>query len=109
MHRLESSVEKSFASWCKDNDIVCKKMKTSDNRGWPDRMVILSGRTFYIEFKRIGKKPTAYQEYMHRLLRKLGFKVHVIETLEKAQETTLNEIKNTKVTRISKARNKRNG
>lgn len=106
MHRLESSVEKAFASWCKENNIVCKKMKTSDNRGWPDRMVLLKGYTFYIEFKRIGKNPTAYQEYMHKLLRRLGFKVHVIETLEKAQEVTLNEID---TAQISKARSKRNG
>ena len=49
--------------------------------GIPDRMCLLpEGRIFFAEIKTTKKKPTKMQLLIHRRLRKLGFKVYVIDT-----------------------------
>jgi hypothetical protein len=50
--------------------------------GLPDRLVLLpGGRIYFVELKSTGKKPTKLQDFMFDKLRKLGFKVLVIDTL----------------------------
>ena len=58
----------------------------------PDRLVLLpGGRLGFVELKAPGKKPRALQETRHRLLRRLGFKVYVIDGIEQI-DRILNEI-----------------
>lgn len=52
--------------------------------GVPDRMVLLpGGKVIFIELKAPGEKPRKIQEYRARELRKLGFQVECIDTVEK--------------------------
>jgi hypothetical protein len=51
--------------------------------GLPDRMILMpGGRVYFAEIKETGKKPTPVQLRVHKLLRKLGFEVWVIDTNE---------------------------
>ena len=51
--------------------------------GLPDRLCLLpGGKLVFVELKSTGKKPRRSQLYMHTLLRRLGFRVEVIDTLQ---------------------------
>lgn len=52
--------------------------------GVPDRMVLLpGGKVIFIELKAPGEKPRKIQEYRAKELRKLGFQVECLDTIEK--------------------------
>ena len=56
--------------------------------GLPDRMVLLPGGViFFVEVKSTGKKPTAVQKLVHEKLRRLGFTVYIIDSLEQLHQT----------------------
>jgi hypothetical protein len=60
--------------------------------GVPDRIVLLpGGRLVFAEMKAPGEKPGALQAFRHEQLRKLGFRVVVVDSTEKIGEM-LNEI-----------------
>lgn len=50
--------------------------------GVPDRIVFLRGRIVFVELKAPGKKPTAIQLHVHKLLQELGADVRVIDSKE---------------------------
>lgn len=59
------------------------KFYSQFSTGYPDRIVMLpGGRTFWVELKAPGKKPTKLQTEMHEKLRKLGQVVLVIDSKE---------------------------
>ena len=60
--------------------------------GVPDRIVLLpGGRLVFAEMKAPGEKPGALQAFRHEQLRKLGFRVVVIDVYT-AQQSTLVQI-----------------
>ena len=60
--------------------------------GMPDRLVLLpGGRMGFVELKAPGRKPRALQLARHRLLRRLGFKVYVIDEINQI-DSVLEEI-----------------
>ncbi|MBP3806093.1 MAG: VRR-NUC domain-containing protein [Oribacterium sp.] len=60
--------------------------------GMPDRLVILpKGRIGFVEVKAPGEKPRPLQVSRHKLLRRLGCRVYVLDGAEKI-ETILREI-----------------
>lgn len=59
--------------------------------GVPDRMVLLpGGRVIFIELKAPGKKLRKIQEYRAKELRKLGFQVECLDTVERVNELLQN-------------------
>lgn len=49
----------------------------------PDRLVLLPGGRFaFVEVKAPGEKPRPLQTARHKLLRKLGFSVYVLDGME---------------------------
>lgn len=81
MSKLESAIEKAGreklerAGW--------KYIKLYNNPGWPDRMILRKpGDVRFIEWKRPGCIPEPLQIYIHNLLKKLGFKVYVFESVK---------------------------
>ena len=59
------------------------KLLSQLHRGLPDRLILAEyGITFFAEIKTTGKKPTRLQKHCHELLRRLGFRVFVIDTTE---------------------------
>lgn len=63
--------------------------------GVPDRIVLFpGGRIAFVEVKAPGEKPRPLQLSRHRLLRRLGFRVYVLDAAEQIGGI-LNEIQST--------------
>lgn len=93
--QLESSIENSFCDWLELQfpKWHAYKLKTLNNSGWPDRLILGPHAViFFIEFKRPGEKPEPLQKHIHKLLRKLGFKVYVCTTVKSAKEKIIQRI-----------------
>ena len=76
-----------------------RKVKWPGRRGAPDRLVLLPQKVFgkgsdhflppehfFVELKAPGKKPPAYQLREHDRLRSYGFRVEVVDTLQRVEE-----------------------
>lgn len=70
----------------KDLKGFCIKLLSTHITGLPDRLCLLPGqRAFFVELKTKGKRPSRIQTWVHDRIRDLGFRVHIIDTLEKLQ------------------------
>ena len=73
---------------------LCEKWN-SGTSGWPDRIVLMpDGKIGFVELKAPGKKARVLQEHRHEQLRKLGFKVFVVDDVRKIGGV-INEIQTT--------------
>ncbi|WP_423243621.1 VRR-NUC domain-containing protein [Clostridium tyrobutyricum] len=62
---------------------ICPKLASPGFDGMPDRLVLLPKRKFgLVEVKAPGEKPRPLQIARHKLLRKLGFQVYVLDDIE---------------------------
>lgn len=62
---------------------ICPKFVSPGFDGMPDRIVLLPGGCMaFVEVKAPGKKPRALQTSRHTLLRRLGFRVYVLDNVE---------------------------
>lgn len=60
---------------------LCLKLLSQHTTGLPDRLCLLPrGRAFFVEVKTTGKKPRKIQEFVHKRLRSLGFRVYVLDS-----------------------------
>ncbi len=90
----EKEVEKKFVKAVKSEGGVCWKFTSPETAGVPDRIVLMpEGRIAFVEVKAPGEKPRKLQLSRHRLLRRLGFKVYVLDALEDI-EKIISEMKN---------------
>lgn len=79
----EKDIEKELAARVKAMGGIAPKFTSAGFDGMPDRLVLLpGGRMGFVELKAPGKKPRALQLARHRLFRRLGFKVYVIDGIE---------------------------
>ncbi len=62
------------------------KFSSPGNNGVPDRIVLYQGRCFFVELKKPGEELRPLQKVMVKLFKKLGFKVYVIDSIEKVRE-----------------------
>lgn len=63
------------------------KLKPGANTGWPDReFFIIGGVPLLIEFKWPGYEPDPRQDYIHDMLRELGYDVQVHDSEDAAVE-----------------------
>ena len=78
----EKHIEKELAARTRVMGGIAPKFTSPGFDGMPDRLVLLpGGRMGFVELKAPGKKSRALQEARHRLLRRLGFKVYVIDEI----------------------------
>ncbi|WP_295075661.1 VRR-NUC domain-containing protein [Ruminococcus sp.] len=92
---LEREVERKLVKAVRDRKGVCWKFVSPGTAGVPDRIILMpAGRIAFVEVKKPGETPRKLQLSRHRLLRRLGFKVFV---LDKAEEIggILDEIQTT--------------
>jgi len=83
----EKLIEKTLNAEVKSLGGWSLKMVCQFVTGLPDRLVLLpSGVIFFAEIKTTGKKPTAIQKLVHEKLRRLGFTVHVIDSLKQLNQ-----------------------
>lgn len=90
----EKEVEKKLIKAVKSNGGICWKFISPGTAGVPDRIILMpKGRIAFMETKAPGEKPRPLQLSRHRLLRRLGFKVFVLDALEDI-EKIISEVKN---------------
>ena len=88
----EKHIEKELAARTRAMGGIAPKFTSPGFDGIPDRLVLLPHcRMGFVELKAPGKKPRALQLARHRLLRRLGFKVYVIDGIEQI-DSVLEEI-----------------
>ena len=76
----EREIERKLVSAVKSRGGICPKFVSPGFDGMPDRVVLLPhGKIGFVEVKRPGEKPRPLQIARHRLLRKLGFVVFVLD------------------------------
>lgn len=76
----EKTLEQKFAAAVRNAGGIAPKFTSPGFDGVPDRLALLpGGRMAFVEVKAPGEKPRPLQEARHRLLRRLGFKVYVLD------------------------------
>lgn len=76
----EKKLEPDLVKGSKARGWWAVKLTVFQLRGFPDRLVLMpKGRVAFAEIKTEGKKPDAYQRFVHKQLRRLGFDVWVID------------------------------
>ena len=79
----ESFIEEKLTKAVKQNGGVCWKFTSPGTAGVPDRIVLMpKGHIAFVEVKAPGEKPRKLQFLRHKLLRRLGFQVYVLDALE---------------------------
>lgn len=79
----EKTIEQKLVKAVKAMGDIALKFVSPGYDGMPDRIVLLpKGRIAFVEVKRHGEKPRPLQESRHDMLRRLGFKVYVLDDVE---------------------------
>lgn len=75
----EKYIEQKLIKHVKTAGGVCEKWNAGTS-GWPDRIIfMMNGKVGLVEVKAPGKKPRPLQVHRHEQLKRLGFKVYVID------------------------------
>mgnify|MGYP000847432803 FL=1 len=81
--KSEKQIEAALASEVKKCGGIAPKFTSPGFAGMPDRIILLpGGRMAFAELKAPGKKPRKLQTARHRFLRRLGFRVYIIDSTE---------------------------
>lgn len=95
---IESSIEHAFKVAVEAKGGICLKLGITYQNGMPDRLVLMpNGICAFVELKQKGKKPRAIQKWQHERLRKLGYKVFVLDRTSQIDDT-INQILDTNAT-----------
>ncbi len=79
----EKAIEQKLVSAVRRSGGIAPKLVSPGFDGMPDRMVLMpGGHIAFVEVKAPGEKPRPLQLSRHRLLRRLGFRVYVLDGAE---------------------------
>ena len=79
----EKTIETKLVIAIKDMGGIAPKFMSPGFDGMPDRIVLLpGGRMGFVEVKAPGKVPRPLQEARHRMLRRLGFQVYLLDAVD---------------------------
>lgn len=79
----EKAIEQKLVQTVKAMGGICPKFVSPGYDGMPDRLILLpNGRIAFAELKAPNKKPRPLQAARHEMLRRLGFQVYVIDSME---------------------------
>ena len=88
----EKFIEQKLVKAVKASGGIAPKLTSPGFDGMPDRIVLMpGGRMAFVEVKAPGQKPRALQVSRHELLRRLGFRVYVLDNVEDIK-TILSEV-----------------
>lgn len=83
----EKKIEQALVSAIKAQGGVCWKFVSPGTAGVPDRIILMPmGRIAFVEVKAPSERPRKLQLARHRLLRRLGFKVYVLDIIDDIQK-----------------------
>lgn len=89
---LEKDIERRVCDYAKRNGLLSFKFTSPSHAGVCDRMFVSStGKVWFAEFKREGKKPTPLQARHHQDLVKRGVTVYVIDSVNTGKEVVDHE------------------
>ena len=97
MTKIESEkvVERKLVELTNLNGGMCIKLLIFHLLWLPDRLCIFpKSKIIFIETKTTKQKPRQIQLFMHDKIRKLGFRVEVVDTVEKVAEVIEDVITN---------------
>lgn len=78
----EKQIEKKLITEVKKCGGICPKWVSPGFDGVPDRIVLLpGGKCAFVEVKAPGEKPRPLQVARLKLLKRLGFRVYVLDNL----------------------------
>lgn len=81
--KSEKQIEQALVRAVKNVGGIAPKFVSPGFDGMPDRIVLLPHGLFaFVELKAPGKKPRPLQLSRHKLLRSLGFRVYVLDSIE---------------------------
>ena len=81
--KTEKQIEQALVRAVKNAGGIAPKFVSPGYDGMPDRIVLLPhGRMAFIELKAPGMKPRPLQVSRHEMLRRLGFRVYVVDDTE---------------------------
>ncbi len=84
---LEREIEKKVKEYARSKGFLAYKFTSPGHSFVPDGLFITpSGKTFFIEFKQLDKKPTAGQLREHERMRGHNASVFVIDSVESGKE-----------------------
>lgn len=78
----ESEIESYLVHKVKQLGGEVRKVKWIGRRGAPDRIVMLPGKTWWVELKAPGQKPKPHQAREHERMRAMGQLVAVVDSVE---------------------------
>lgn len=77
----EKQIEQALVRSVKAAGGICPKFTSPGCDGMPDRLLLLPGGHFaFVEVKAPGKKPRPLQVARHETLRRLGYRVYVLDS-----------------------------
>lgn len=81
---LEKDIEAKVCDYAKKLNCIVYKFTSPNRRSVPDRLFIMPGGrgVFFIEFKRLGHKPTVAQEVEIAKIRAQGIYVGVVDNVD---------------------------
>ena len=80
---LEKTIEHKLVVTVKKHGGIAVKFVSPNYDGMPDRLVLLpDGVCAFVEVKAPNKKPRPLQKARHKMLKRLGFKVYVLDDAE---------------------------
>lgn len=80
---LEKTIEHKLAVTVKKHGGIAVKFVSTNYDGMPDRLVLLpDGLCAFVEVKAPNKKPRPLQKVRHKTLKRLEFKVYVLDDAE---------------------------
>lgn len=83
----EKIIERKLVDLTNLNGGMCIKLLSFHMLGLPDRLCIFpKGKLVFVETKTTKQKPRSIQLFMHDKIRKLGFRVEVVDTVNKVAE-----------------------
>lgn len=89
----ESQLEKKFCEKIKKLGGMPLKFTSPGRAGVPDRIVLMpEGKIYFVEMKSSAGNISILQDYVFKKFSELGFKVHIINSVE-SLENFLSEIK----------------
>lgn len=82
----EKYIEHKLVEGIKNAGGLCIKLLTYQFAGLPDRLCLMPmGKMCFVELKSTGKKPRKLQISVHSMLKKIGFDVVVVDSVEGAE------------------------
>ena len=80
---LEKEIQRRVIDYARHKRVICYKMDAKNAIGVPDYLCLASsGDVFFIEFKQLGRKPTAMQVREHVRLMANNISVYVVDSVE---------------------------